>query len=132
MSAFAQSTLTGDLDLSTGNLVLVKDPATLCAAKLTNVLQFFLGEWFMDTRQGVPYFQNVFVKNPDLGSIGQLFAKIILQTPGVKALQSANLDFDNTGRTLSANFTVQTDTGAVLQGGLGTPFVVILGTTGSL
>jgi hypothetical protein len=36
-------------------LQLVTDPVIAAAAKLYRRFQFFEGEWFLDTRQGVPY-----------------------------------------------------------------------------
>ena len=126
MSCFSQ-TSSSDLDLSSGNLTVQSDPAHYTAVKLGNRLQLFLGEWFVDTRLGVPYFQQIYVKNPDLAVIGQLFRQVILGCPGVASVLQANLDFVSNLRTLTATFVVQTDTGAVLTGGLGAPFIVTQG-----
>lgn len=125
MSSFLQ-TSHGDLDMSSGNLVLVQDPSFILAQKLTNQLRLILGEWFQDTRVGVPYFQHILIKNPDLRVIGQIFRSAFLQTPGVAEILSADLQFITTNRTLLANFKILTDTGAILEGGIGTPFIITL------
>jgi hypothetical protein len=125
MSCFLQTT-SSDLDLSSGNLQIVSSLGLIVAQKLTNRFQFFLGEWFVDTRQGVPYFQQVFVKNPNLAAIGQMFRQVIMQTPGVAAVITANLDFISQTRSLTATFVVQCDDGSTLEGGLGIPFIVTL------
>lgn len=117
---------TGDLDISTGNLVISRDINLQVAQKLTNRFRLFRGEWFMDQRIGMPYLQQVFVKDPDLTGIAQMFRRAILDTQGVQAVLEANLNFLSGLRTLQAEFKVQTITGAILQGGLGTPFIVIL------
>lgn len=104
----------------------MQDPDLCTAQKLTNRFQFFLGEWFLDTRLGVPYYQNVFVKNPDLNLIGQLFQRVITQTPNVASLTTAALNFINSSRELTAQFVVKTLTGAIIEGGPGQPFIVTL------
>ncbi len=122
MSAFAE--LEGDLDLSGGNLRVEKDPDLCTAQKLTNRFRLFLGEWFIDTRIGIPYFQLVFVKNPNLQVIAQLFKRVCLQTPRVLNVLSESLNFFNGQRSLICEMKVQTESGAVLVGGPGLPFIV--------
>jgi hypothetical protein len=125
-------TASGDLDFSAHNLTLVTDEDTSIAQKLTNRFQLFLGEWFLDTRVGVPWFQNILgLKNPDMASVGQLLARVITQTPGVASIQSSQLNFISTTRQLLANFVVQTQAGAVLTGGMGQPFIVTKGSQAS-
>ena len=63
MSAFAQ-TPTGDLDISTGNLRVEQSISQCTAWKLSNLFGMFKGEWFLDQRQGVPYFQYVLSATP--------------------------------------------------------------------
>jgi hypothetical protein len=46
-------------------------------------LDFFLGEWFLDTKQGMPYFRDVLVKNPNSDTVRSVFKRRILQTPGI-------------------------------------------------
>lgn len=115
-----------DLDLSSGNLVIVQDEDTSIAQKLTIRFQLFLGEWFMDARIGVPYLQVVFVKNPNLVVVGQLFRNIIRNTPGVLNILSEEIDFVPSQRTLTAIYTIQTDSGAIIEGGVGSPFIVTI------
>lgn len=132
MSCFLQTSAPGnDLDLSSGNLVVISRLADVTAQKLTNKFQLFLGEWFIDLRIGVPYYQSIFVKNPNLSNIAQIFRRVILNTPGVNAITSASLDFISNQRKLNASFTVSTIDGFILEGGVGSPFIVT-GTTGGL
>ena len=113
-----------DLDLSSQNLVVTQSVAQYTAQKLNARFQFFVGEWFADTREGVPYYQNVYKKNPDLGAIGQMFRSIILDTPGVLQVLSQTMDFYSSSRELDANFVVQANDGSTLEGGPGAPFIV--------
>ena len=123
MSAFAQIS-TGDLDISTGNLQIVKDIPTQTAAKLSNLFGLFKGEWFLDRRVGVPYFQYVMVSNPNLAVIAHIFREVCLSAPGVASVTDVQLDFTPRSRSLAVTLAVQTDEGVKLVGGVGAPFVV--------
>ncbi len=123
MSCFLQSG-SGDIDMTSGKVTIVRDPDQCTAIKLTNRFKLFLGEWFRDSRIGVPYIQLVFVKNPDLGSIGQLFKRVATQTPNVKDVLALGLDFLSSSRQLIAQLKVRTLTGAIIEGGPGVPFIV--------
>lgn len=123
MSAFAQ-TSSGDLDISSGNLAVVTDKAQVTAWKMTNLFRLFKGEWFRDKRVGVPYFQYVLVSNPNLPLIGALFKQVALAAPGVASVSAVGLNFTPKTRHLDATIQAQTNEGAVLEGGVGKPFIV--------
>lgn len=123
MSALAQDQF-GDLDLSSGNLRVETNPDQCTAWKLTNLFRLAKGEWFADSRLGVPYLQYVFVKNPNLGIVEQIFRKVLLFPRGVSRILSGSLDFVTTNRSLAASFAVQTASGATIEGGPGESFIV--------
>lgn len=89
-----------DLIIENGSLVLRTGPDEL-VQKLTVSLQFWLGEWFLDTRQGFPGYEIVYVKNPDLNRIRLLYRQLIQNTPGVDFIEELTLNLDNPSRTLS-------------------------------
>lgn len=93
----------GDLDSSDGDLHLLSD---LDAVKqdITIRLQMFRGEWFLDTEEGMPYFQEILVKNPNINAIKTLFANAILSTPTVTSVNNLALDYDKALRTLLVSF----------------------------
>jgi hypothetical protein len=123
VSALAQTSI-GDLDISTGNLVVSTDVAQNAAWKLANRFSFFKGEWFVDTRQGLPFVQYVLVANPNLRLISDLYSSVIRSIPSIAAVQSLNLDYQPGARTLSLSFQATTNDGAVITGGTGQPFIV--------
>ncbi len=123
MSAFAQ-TSDGDLDISTGNLVVSNAVGQVTAWKLSNLFGFALGEWFMDRRLGFPYLQFVFVKNPNLNLLFKLFGQVLRLPKGIAAVTSIELDFITNQRQLNTSFTASTVTGQTINGGLGRPFIV--------
>lgn len=113
----------GDWDITGGRLTLLTD-APECAQKLTARLRFFRGEWFLDLRQGVPYFEAMLVQNPDINAVRQIIWRIITETPGVKSLESLTLNWDKRTRKLQVLFQATHDSGAIIQGGRGAPFII--------
>lgn len=125
MSAF-QMTPDGDLaltyaDTGRSNLAIVTDPVIAKAIKLRNRFLLFLGEWFLDTRIGVPYFQFLFVKNPDVALVRRMLRRVIESVGFLVA--SIDLTYDPSARTLSFTFQA-TDGPRKIEGGSGTPFIV--------
>lgn len=83
---------------------------------LQNILQnlrLFYGEWFMDLEAGVPYYQQIMVKNPLLSNVDVILQNAILNTPGVQLLTQYSSSLNQTLRTLSVSFQVQTISGTV-------------------
>ncbi len=109
MSAFLL-TSSGDLDISKGRLQIVSN-GTEIAQKIAIRLQFFRGEWSLDTSVGIPYFQNLLgVKNPNLSTVRSLLLEAITSCPGVASVTNFTLSLDNNTRTLSVSFQATTDT----------------------
>lgn len=103
----------GDLDLTDGNVTLVTGDDAI-AQQITIRLRLILGEWFLDTRVGIPYFGDIFVKNPDLTRVRSIFRQTILGTPGIAAFEEFSLSVDNPTRTLSVEFRAKKTDGEVL------------------
>jgi hypothetical protein len=80
-------------------------------------LRFFLGEWFLDNTQGVPWFQQILVKNPNQANIDAIFQNVILGTPGVIQLLSYSFTPNPEQRTLLVTFKAQTTSGVVVYSG---------------
>lgn len=93
----------GDLDLSTGDLVLIDGPESI-AQHLRIRLRFFLGEWYLDQRVGIPYFQTIFLKGAKYDVIREIFRKAIVNTPGVIEVLNLELEYIDTERLLRVTF----------------------------
>jgi hypothetical protein len=76
-------------------------------------LSFFLGEWFLDNTKGIPYFQQILVKNPDQSKIDAFFVNTILGTPGVLQLLSYSFSANYAARLLNVTFSAMTTMGKV-------------------
>jgi hypothetical protein len=73
----------GDLDFSSNDYQFIQDDDVIVQTLETR-FQFFKGEWFLDTRLGVPYFQRVLVKGTPLHVIESIFREVIRTTPGIR------------------------------------------------
>ncbi len=69
-------------------------------------LRTFLGEFWLDVTLGIPYFQEVLKKNPDMQAVRAAFAAEIQKVPGVKTLESLEVSMDRALRKLTVTFNV--------------------------
>lgn len=72
----------GDLDVSGGSTHRISG-AEATRQRAECELAFFLGEWFLDVRKGVPYYRDVLVKNPDLEVVRSVLRRVLLEVPGI-------------------------------------------------
>lgn len=106
-----------DLLIVNNDLVLTSDAdpngTNPILQNLIQRISFGLGEWFMDNTQGVPWIQQILVKNPDQGKIDAIFVRIILGTPGVIQLSSYSFNLNRVARVLKVQFSCVTTKGVV-------------------
>lgn len=106
----AENIATGDL-LSQNNDLMIIDNAERVAQQILITLRFWLGEWFLDTTQGVPYLEYILIKNPNENHIRQILSEAILSVEGVQAVDEMTLDFDAKNRRLYVEYSASTDYG---------------------
>ena len=111
---------TGDLDLTGHRLNLITGTAAI-EQQVRLRVRYFEGSWFLDERQGIPYFRSILIKAPDLELVESLFRTAIRGTPGISTVNSMELTLDAPTRTLAVQFTATMDTGEVL---VFSPFIV--------
>ena len=96
--------LTSDIDPNGQNPIL---------QDILQRMRLFLGEWFLDNTKGVPYFQQIFVKNPDMSKIEAIFIELILSTSGVDSLIDYSFSSNSSTRRFEISFSAQTTKGVV-------------------
>ncbi|MEX4584681.1 hypothetical protein MY756_05540 [Haemophilus influenzae] len=101
-----------DLMIKDRKLVLV-DGVNQKAQQIKVVLLTFLGEWFLDTTIGLPYFDEILTKNPDNARIQSIFRKKIMGVKGVLAVERLSLEFHLKDRVLVVQFSARTNEGVV-------------------
>ena len=108
----AMDMATGDLVLHDGDVLLI-DNAERVAQQILITLRFWLGEWFLDAKDGIPYLEYVLVKSPNLLHIRQIFMEAMEKVDGVKRVEEMNLVFDVKNRSLHVDYEVSTDYGLI-------------------
>ena len=103
---------THDLQIVNGDLLVINNKERI-AQQLRVTLWEWLGEWFLDARDGVPYREYILVKNPNMKHIRQVLSDNIMKVDGVKRIDELNLKYDPKSRTLIVDFAVDTDEGQI-------------------
>ena len=103
----------GDLDLKNGSPYYIDGPAYI-RQKLSVRFQFFLGEWFLNQLEGVPYYRDVFVHDPQLDVIKSLFKRVVSTCPGVLSVQKFGMQYDQSARSASFTFSAIVDGGVIV------------------
>lgn len=109
----AEDPETRELIMVAGDLVLTRDLDAI-RQDIDKRLRTFRGEWFLDESEGVPYFESVLVKSPDLSAIQSVFRRELLAVDGVDKVNSLlSLDFNRATRKLSVTWSVLSDLGVI-------------------
>jgi hypothetical protein len=118
---------TGDIDLSKG-LRFTSSLVEYVSQRLGENLSLFLGEWFLDQRQGIPYFQKIIgsrARPVDLALFESIFRRAILKTAGVASVRNFAIRFDRSTRVLAVYGDAITKNGdAIKLSEIRTPFLL--------
>lgn len=114
-----------DLALFEGDLVLTQDAdpngTQPVLQDIIQRLSFFLGEWFLDNTVGIPWYQQILIKNPDQSKVDALFLNTILGTPGVLQVNSYSFLVNSANRILTVKFNALSTSGPInYTGSIGT------------
>jgi hypothetical protein len=112
------------LDLITDDLLIINNDLSFTSdiqpAGTNNVLQdilqrmrFFYGEWFLDNTEGVQYYEQILVKNPDISKIDVIFIELILSTRGIDSLDDYSFSPNFEKRKLGIKFKATSTNGPI-------------------
>ena len=104
----------GDLVIENGTTVIIGE-SDYARQRVEVSLDFLLGEWFLDTRQGVPYFRDVLVRRPNDETVRSVLRRTILNTPGVARVDSLTTEYDTSERKLTVFFEATYQTGETIE-----------------
>lgn len=119
----AENPVIGDLYLENGTVRLTNSLAESVAQDLKISLSFFQGEWFLDPRQGMPYFQSILGQRTPLPIVSQIFKRAILGRPGVQSITRFELK-QLPNRAIQLVFAVVLTDGSILTSDSFGPFIV--------
>ena len=96
-----------DLKFVDNDLVVTEVESESLAQRLIIKLKTFQGEWYLDERVGIPYFQSILGKNRSKETIDAIFKRAITEEPEVQALNSYRSILDTKNRIFTVSFSVQ-------------------------
>lgn len=73
----------------------------------------FLGEWFLDVTYGVPYLEEILIKNPRIASVETILRGHISSVPDVIRIDSFSLTWERQNRFLFVEFSCTTNLGPI-------------------
>lgn len=117
---FAKTSPTlNDLLVVNNDLVLTTDAAPNAGGTnpvlqdILQTLRFYFGEWFLDNTKGIPWIQQIFVKNPNEAAINAILMNSIMSVKGVISLNTYTFDFNTAARTFKVTFSVTSTAGKI-------------------
>jgi hypothetical protein len=102
---------TWDLVITGGELATVTDGLEEMRQRVGVALRTHLGEWLYDTSRGVPYLQDILVKNPNLGAIQSRLHAYLLTIEGVDSVLALVINPPDENRSMTITVDVLTPFG---------------------
>lgn len=106
--------VTNDLLIADGDLSIV-DGSDAIAQDLQQTLQVWLGEWFLNNTVGIPFKQQILVKNPNIDLVQADILNAASAVPGVATINNLALDYDVSNRSLTISMNGTDTNGQTLQ-----------------
>ena len=98
---------TKDLEIgSNKNWRLTNNLTEYVSQKIESILGFFSEEWFLDYTLGIPYFQSILKKNPDINLINTIFLNAIKNIDEVKEVLKFEITYNESERTYAIDWEV--------------------------
>lgn len=102
----------GDLDVTNNEIRLTQGEDAI-RQHLFEKFRLFLGEYFLDTSVGVPWYQDILIKGPSFAVVQERLKSVILDTPGVLELTRFNFDFNPVTREADLDFQARVTDGFI-------------------
>lgn len=99
---------THDCVFINGTCPITENKAHAVQQRLKVTLLTFLGEWFLDTSIGVPYFQQIFGKSSSKDGVDLIFQQKLMEDPDVVEILEFSSTLDSAARTYIVRFRVKT------------------------
>ena len=95
----------GDLAFKGTDIIL----ANSVRQKIKIRLKWFFQEWRWDDEAGVPYFEYLFVKNPDIDQIKELIEDQIFNVAEITEVNDVSIEIDSLKRSAVIRYEAVTD-----------------------
>lgn len=113
MATLETDPITNDLVLKNNSLSVIAG-ADEVAQRIRARLRMFRGEWFLNLKKGMPFYEIIFAKGSTDETIASAIKREILTVPGVLELLRYSQSIDSKTRQLVVDFQVKVTDGAIL------------------
>lgn len=103
-----------------GDMVFVNGECPTTSSLLQSVIQrttirlrTFYGEWFLNTRYGVPYFERIFQKSTPKSVVDAILKEQIMKDRDILAIVEFNSSLNNATRAYSMSFRIKVRDGSI-------------------
>jgi hypothetical protein len=108
MSEFSFTLIDDDYQVGEGGRIRLASAIKTVKDRILTRLQTELGEWFLDNRVGVPWYttssqRGILGSKMQSDEISAILRRQILDVDGVVRIETFDIDFDNSSRSLSVN-----------------------------
>lgn len=97
----------GDMIITPEGDIVLKDSV---AQEIKIRLKWFEGEWRWDRDEGLPYFDSLFIKNPDTDYFESRIREKIFDVEDITEVRDVSVEYDHKTRRADIRFTALTDT----------------------
>lgn len=104
---YRREDVNGDYSFGRGDAAFLIDSPACVAQAINTRLQLWYGQWFLDTREGMPWIQPMATR-PQGTAMELALRQRLLATPGVQSLLAFDATFNPSSRRLSIAATVET------------------------
>ena len=95
----------GDILLTEeGDISLVTSPVQEVMIKL----RWYFAEWMFDPEKGIPWFESILVKNPDIDGIKKIFIRELLDIDDIIEVPQMDITVDSRERNALVRFQIRT------------------------
>lgn len=96
----------GDIKLTEdGDILLVTSPVQAIMIKL----RWYFAEWVFDPEKGIPWFESILVKDPDIEGIKKRLIREMLDVDDVSEVTRMDISVDTKTRQADIRFIIRTD-----------------------
>ena len=107
------------LDINTHDIIIDDFDLQLCEddlyliQKLKIKFLFFYGEWFLDITQGIKYYEEILIKDPNVFTIDNMFKLTIMEDGYFSSIIEYQSDFNLQKREFSVSFKAMKNNGEI-------------------